>query len=177
MQSSTPNIKTIEIPYSESESVSITSTGKMAIILAFLLILAVETIGFFIIRSTIAQSMGQALIVIDLGSIIVLFLGAGTLSYLYITRYVRREILFLDKTVTLKIGKREYEYQWDEFSLVALSTASASYGPKGYCIRLFIDDLEGEYVELPIYRFSKSVDAFDIRDKIEEKVYKSTEAS
>ncbi|MHA1994545.1 MAG: hypothetical protein ACW97Z_08405 [Candidatus Hodarchaeales archaeon] len=167
---SSPDIKPFEIPSSGSDSASLRTYGKMTLILAFLLVLAIETMGFFMIRSTIAQAMGQALIVIDLGSVIVLFLGAGTLTYFYYTRYVRREILFEAKSFTLKIGKREFSYEWDEFSLVTLSTASATYGPKGFSIRLYTDDLEGEYVELPMYRFTKGVDVFDLRTMIEDKV-------
>jgi hypothetical protein len=175
MQSSTPVIKAFEIPSSESDSTLISSSGKMTIIIAFFVILAIESMGFFMLRSSIAQAMGQALIVLDLGSVIVLLLGAGTLAYFYYTRYVRKQVLFLNKKFTLKIGTRDFTYQWKEFSLVVLSTAQATYGPKGYSIRLYTDDLDGEYVELPIYRF-KNADAFEIRKKIEEKIKQSAKA-
>jgi hypothetical protein len=165
--------KKIEIPYVDSESTTLVTSGKSTLVLAFFMVLAIETIGFFTIRSSIAQSLGQTLVVIDLGSVIVLFLGAATLAYLYYTRYVKRQIIFRNDTFTLMVGKRKFEYNWDEFSFVALSIASSHIGAKGFSIRIYTDDLEGEYVELPMYRFTKQIDIFELRQKINEKVNQS----
>ena len=164
------NAVTTKIPTKDSETVILTAANKSTLLLSFFLILTVETIGFFVIRSNIAQAMGQELVVIDLGSIIVLFLGAGTLAYLYYTRYVRRQIILNNKSFCLKVGKRQFDYQWNEFKLVALSIASSHIGAKGFSIRVYTDDLEGEYVELPVYKFSKQVDIFELRTNIEEKI-------
>lgn len=160
----------IEIPSTDAESNVLTAAGRSTFLLSFLTILAVETFGFFTLRSTIAQSLGQSLIVIDLGSIIVLFLGAGTLSYLYYTRYVRRQLIFTNNSVCLRIGKRDFEYKWKEFKIVALSIASSHVGAKGFSIRIYPEELEGEYVELPIYKFSKDIDVFELRANIEQKI-------
>ena len=158
------------IPIKDSESRIFRTSEKSTLLLSFLLVLTVETIGFFIIRSNIAIAMGQALIVIDLGSVIVLLFGAATLTYLYYTRYVRRELIFENKSFILKIGKRSFKYNWNEFKIVALSISSSHVGPKGFCIRLYINDLEGEYVEIPVYRFSKDIDPFSFRNEVHDKI-------
>ena len=121
-EQSTSKKKIIEIPSVYSESVTLETSEKSTLLLSFFLVLAIETIGFFIIRSSIAKSLGQSLIVIDLGSIIVLFLGAATLSYLYYTRYVKRKIILQKDSFVLMVGKRKFEYNWNEFSFIGTAS-------------------------------------------------------
>ncbi len=154
----------------ESFPIIMESRRGFTIILIFLTILAIEVFGFFLIRSSIAQSVGEPMIIIDIPSVIVLIVGAFTITYLYYTRYIKRVITLGKDNFSLKVGKRLFEYKWEDFSLVALSVATSAAGIKGFSIRIYEDDLEGEYVELPIYRFSKSIDVFDIRNQIEEKI-------
>ncbi len=169
--------------------IMIKTKAGLTIFIIFLTTIAIETIGFVLIRLSIAQVLGEILIAIDLGSVIVLFIGGLTLTYLYYTRYVRREIILGKNNFSLKVGKRLFEYKWSEFSLVALSIATSAIGIKGFSIRIYADDLEGEYVELPIYRFPKRpqkvifsdpltifdssgelIDVFDLRKKISNKI-------
>ncbi len=159
----------------ESFPIIMESRRGFIIILIFLTILAVEVFGFFLIRSSIAQSVGEPMIIIDIPSVIVLIVGAFSLTYLYYTRYVKRVITLGQDNFSLKVGTRLFEYEWKDFALVALSVATAAAGIKGFSIRIYEDDLEGEYVELPIYRFPKSIDVFDLRSQIEEKI-RSTQA-
>jgi hypothetical protein len=154
------------------EPLPITHTTKASysLILTFLIIFASEILGFTILRYQIAQALGEAYVVIDIFSILAQIIGALSLTYLYYTRYVKR-VLILDKDkVTLKIGKRKYEYSWDEFSFVSLSIASSHIGAKGHSIRLYENDLDGEYVDLPVYRFPTIIDIFDLREKINKKI-------
>ncbi|MFX1285989.1 MAG: hypothetical protein ACFFB5_20265 [Promethearchaeota archaeon] len=148
----------------------IESRRGLTLILIFIIILAIEVFGFFLIRSVVAQSVGEQIIIIDVPSVIVLIIGAFTLTYLYYTHYVKRVITLGQDSFSLKVGKRLYEYKWNEFSFVALSVATSAAGIKGFTIRIYQTDLEGDYVELPIYRFTKSVDVFDLRNQIEEKI-------
>ena len=169
--------------------ITIKTKAGLTIFIIFLTVIAIEAIGFVLVRLSIAQALGEILIAIDLGSVIVLFIGALTLTYLYYTRYVQREIILGQNNFSLKVGKRLFEYKWNEFSLVALSIATATVGIKGFSIRIYEDDLEGEYVELPIYRFPKQtqklifsdpstiidsagkiMSVFDLRKKISDKV-------
>ncbi|MFW9855326.1 MAG: hypothetical protein ACFFFG_09695 [Candidatus Thorarchaeota archaeon] len=134
----------------------------------FLTILAVETLGFVLIRVNIAA--WQGIIVIDLGAVFFLILGALTLGYLYYTRYVKRVIIFGDKRFSISVGKNLYQYEWKNFRMVALAIARGTAGVKGFLIRIYQGDLESEYVDLPIYRFSKKINAFDLRSQIDEKI-------
>lgn len=144
--------------------------GYFSIIMIFLIIFALEILGFTSLRYQIAQIFGEEYIVIDIFSVIVQIMGAITLSYLYYTRYLKRELVFDKNTIIFKIGKRKYEYKWDEFSFVSLSIASSHIGAKGFSIRLYESDLEGEYVDLPVYRFPTITDIFDLRIKIDRKI-------
>ncbi|MHA2304518.1 MAG: hypothetical protein ACXACU_03930, partial [Candidatus Hodarchaeales archaeon] len=150
----------------------IKTKGGFTIIVFFTIFSSALVLGFVVLRLILAQALGEIIIIVDLGSVIVLIIGAITLTYFYYTRYIKREIVFTDSTLALKVGKRVFEYKWNEFSVVALSLAIATSGIKGFTIRLYNTDLEGDYVELPIYRFPKSVDVFTIRNLVETKVKK-----
>lgn len=144
--------------------------GVWTFLWIFLTILAVETLGFLLIRVNIAQSAGEVFIAIDLFTPFVLVFGALTLGYLYYSRYTRRILILGAETVTLKIGKKTYEYKWRDFSIVSLSIATSTVGVKGYLIRLYEVDIKGEYIDLPVYRFSKDFDVFDLRKQIATKL-------
>jgi hypothetical protein len=151
----------------------IKTKGVFTIILVFLAFSSALLLGFVVFRLILAQALGEIIIIVDLGSVIVLIIGALTLTYLYYTRYVKREIVFTKSNFTLKVGKRIFEYKWKEFSIVALSIAVTTSGIKGFTIRLYNTDLEGDYVELPLYRFPKSIDVFTIRNLVEIKINES----
>ncbi|MFW9905510.1 MAG: hypothetical protein ACFFFH_14305 [Candidatus Thorarchaeota archaeon] len=155
----------------EQLPIVIQSKAGFTLIMIFLTILAIEFLGFIFLRLSIAQTFGELLIIIDIPSVIVLLIGAVTLTYLYYTRYVRRVLTLDHINFSLKVGKRLYEYEWSDFSIVALSIATAAAGVKGYTIRLY-KNVDGEYVELPIYRFPKTINVFNLRDLIEKKVQK-----
>ena len=132
--------------------------------------LAVVSFGFITVGFFIYQIVGIPGIPINLITIALAMFGATIGTYFYHTRYVRRQLTMNSDGFALKIGKRLYEYSWSDFSLVALSVSYSHYGAKGYIIKLYVDDLQGEYVDLPIYHFSKSIDIFSLRNEIEEKV-------
>ncbi|UCG01174.1 MAG: hypothetical protein JSW11_16340 [Candidatus Heimdallarchaeota archaeon] len=93
------------------------------------------------------------------------------MSYLYFTRYVKRTLVLKPDGFVLTVGKRSFEYSWSDFSVVSLSVSYSHYGAKGFMIKLYEEDLEGDYVDLPIYRFSsKEIDVFDLRNQIEQKI-------
>jgi hypothetical protein len=154
----------------------IETKGVITIIMIFVIFSSALVLGFVALRLMLAQVLGEIIIIVDLGSVIVLIIGAFTLTYFYYTRYIKREIVFTNSTVALKVGKRVFEYKWNEFSIVALSIGVATSGIKGFTIRLYDTDLEGDYVELPIYRFPKSVDVFTIRNLVENKINESRES-
>ena len=89
------------------------------------------------------------------------------MTYWYYSRYVSRTLTFTEAGFTIRVGKRFFEYPWKEFSIVALSMASSATGTKGHVIRLYVSDLDGEYVDLPMYRFTKIIDTFELREQIE----------
>ncbi|MFW9778458.1 MAG: hypothetical protein ACFFE8_06340 [Candidatus Heimdallarchaeota archaeon] len=144
--------------------------GTWNIIWIVLTILAIETLGFVLIRVNVAQSAGETIIVIDLFTPIILIFGALTLGYLYYTRYVRRSLTLGDEIITFVIGKKTHEYRWRDFSMVSLAISTGTVGVKGFLIRLYEEDIKGEYIDLPIYRFSKDIDVFDLRRQIAKKL-------
>lgn len=155
----------------EDEHITTYSTGiGISIILSFGIMLAVVSFGFITVGFFIYQIVGIPGIPINLITIALAMFGATIGTYFYHTRYVRRQLTMNSDGFALKIGKRLYEYSWSDFSLVALSVSYSHYGAKGYIIKLYVDDLQGEYVDLPIYHFSKSIDIFSLRNEIEEKV-------
>lgn len=142
----------------------------ISIILSFGIMLCVVSFAFITIGIFTSQLMGIYAIPINLFTISLLLIGAIIATYYYHTRYIKRELILKPDGFWLKIGRRSYEYLWSDFSIVALSVSYSHYGAKGFIIKLFVDDLEGEYVDLSIYHFSKSIDAFNLRSQIEEKV-------
>ncbi|MFX1547107.1 MAG: hypothetical protein ACFFCU_12970, partial [Promethearchaeota archaeon] len=121
----------------------------ISIILSFGIILAIVSFGFVTIGMFTSQITGVRLIPINLITISLALGGAVLGTYYYHTRYVRRELILNPDGFCLKIGKRSYEYSWSDFSIVALSVSTSHYGAKGYVIKLFKEDLEGDYVDLP----------------------------
>jgi hypothetical protein len=155
----------------EQEQVTRFSTKiGFSIILSFGIMLCVVSFAFITVGIFTSQLIGIYAIPINIVTIALLLLGATIATYYYHTRYIRRELILNTDGFCLKLGRRIYEYIWSDFSIVALSVSYSHYGAKGYIIKLFVDDLEGEYVDLPIYHFSKSIDVFGLRNQIEEKV-------
>lgn len=144
-----------------------------SILLTFGIILTLESLAFIMIGFFISRVTGVPLIPINLITIGFMLFGAYFLTYYYYSRYVRRELILDSEGVCLKVGKRSFEYPWSDFSIVALSVSYSHFGAKGYLIKLFEDDLKGEYIDLPIYRFPKQIDAFSLRHEIEERVRQS----
>jgi hypothetical protein len=142
----------------------------VGIILSFGLSLMLVSVLFIITGTIVAQVTGEYLIPINIFTIVLLLIGAVVVTYYYHTRYVRRILVIGSDGISLSIGQRVHEYKWSDFSIVALSVSYSTYGPKGYIIKLFESDLQGEYVDLPIYRFSKTMDIFDLRNLVEERV-------
>jgi hypothetical protein len=151
------------------EEIILESKGGLTVILIFGLILTGNSLAVVFLRIQLASFLGQSLIAIDAGSLLISILGAVVITYLYYTRYVKRYLIMKTEDFTLKIGKREYTYPWSDFSIVALSTAPSSYGTKGFVVRLYKEDLSSDYVDLPLYRFPKP-DVFYFRELIEKKV-------
>lgn len=162
----------------EFSPTTLTTRPLFTLIFIFVIVLAIELLGFTVIRLSIAQALGEVNIAIDLGSVIAILLGAITITYLYYTRYAKRILIVEKDGFTLFIGKRSYDYTWEDFSLVALSMSYSATGIRGFIIRLFESDLEGEYVDLPVYRFpQKDFDVFDLRSQINEYVQQSQSQS
>lgn len=158
----------------EPEQVTNYSTRMgISIILTFGIMLIIVSFAFITVGIFVSQITGIMFLPINLFSISLSLLGASVATYYYHTRYVRKVLIMNPDGFCLKIGKRSFEYSWSEFSMVALSVSHSHYGAKGFIIRLFVDDLEGDYVDLPIYKFPKSIDVFDIRSLVEEKVLKA----
>lgn len=160
----------------EKEIVTLKSKNRGSIILSYLLILTGLTITFIVIRLYFAQIFGQRFIAIDLPSILVSIIGAAVLTYIYFTRYVRRVLILGPHKIRIIIGRREYDYPWSDFSIVTLGTTSASYGAKGFIIRMYEDNLESEYIDIPLYRFPIK-NAFKYRSLIEERVRSAKKGS
>ncbi|MFX0125318.1 MAG: hypothetical protein ACFFAE_16945, partial [Candidatus Hodarchaeota archaeon] len=155
----------------DKEKIILESKKGFSIFLSFLLILAGLSLTFITIRLIIANFFQQEYVFIDIPSLLLSIFGAGLFTYIYHTRYARRVLILEPEEFSLIIGQRTFKYLWSEFSLVALASAYASYGMKGYVIRLYKDDLEGDYVDIPIYRFPiKDVEAFDYRNLVQERV-------
>jgi hypothetical protein len=144
----------------------------MSIILTFGLILTGETLTILVLLSYIEGPSAY----INIGSMIIAIFGAIPLTYYYQTRYVRRTLRLDPENFTIKVGKKEFNYSWNEFSLVALATSSASYGAKGFMIRLYEDTIDSDYIDLPLYRFP-NVNAFEYRELIEKWVYSERKTS
>ncbi len=158
---------------SSTEQEGVTSfTTKMgfSIVLSFGIMLTIMSFGFITIGMFTTQLVGAVAIPINLFTIGLVLVGTVIATYYYHTRYVRKAMILKPDGFCLKIGKRSFEYEWADFSLVVLSVASSHYGAKGYIIKLYVDDFDSEYVDLPIYRFSKSIDIFDLRHQIIERV-------
>lgn len=155
----------------EQEGVtSFTTKIGISIVLSFGIMLTIMSFAFITIGMFTTQLVGVVAIPINLITIGLVLFGAVIATYYYHTRYVRKEMILKPDGFCLKIGKRLFEYEWAEFSLVVLSVASSHYGAKGFVIKLFVDDFDGEYVDLPIYRFPKATDIFDLRLQITERV-------
>ncbi|WP_455143046.1 hypothetical protein [Candidatus Hodarchaeum mangrovi] len=154
----------------QEEIIKLSTRIGFSILLVYGIILLLESIFFLATGSLITQLTGSPLIPINIVTIAFLLLGAVGFTYYYHTRYVKREIILLPDKFSISIGKRIHEYKWTDFSIVALAVSFSHYGAKGFIIRLFEEDLESEYVDLAIYRFPKSINVFDLRNKIEEKV-------
>jgi len=149
------------------------STGiGISILLVYGIVLMLESIFFIFMGSVIIQATGVPGIPINAITLGSLLLGAIVFTYYYHTRYVKRMIILGKNTVEVRIGKREFKYDWSDFKIIALSVSYSSYGAKGFILKLFEDDLEsGEYIDLPIYKFpKKQVDVFDLRNEIQEKL-------
>ncbi len=158
---------------SSTEQEGVTSfTTKMgiSIVLSFGIMLCIMSFGFITIGMFTTQLVGAVAISINLFTIGLVLFGAVIATYYYHTRYVRKEMILKPDGFSLKIGKRLFEYDWADFSLVVLSVAYSHYGAKGFIIKLYVDDFESEYVDLPIYRFPKTIDIFDLRQQITERV-------
>ncbi|MFX0149582.1 MAG: hypothetical protein ACFFAJ_02265 [Candidatus Hodarchaeota archaeon] len=153
----------------DKDMIILKSRNRATIVLSFLLVLAGLTITFIVIRLNFAQFFGQRYIAIDLPSIIVSIAGSFVLTYLYYTRYVRRVLILRSHDFLIRIGRNEYKYLWSDFSLVVLGTSAASYGAKGYIIRLYEDTLDSEYVDIPMYRYPVK-NVFEYRRLITERV-------
>ena len=148
--------------------------GRLAKLFIFLIALTLETLGFFVMRLSIARGLGQEYIAVDILTMIVLVIGAFSVAYWYYTRYVKRRIIFGEKKFQLDIGKHSYQYDWSDFSLVALTVSPSHAGIKGYMIRVYEKDLDSEYVDIPLYRFPLGdLTHFKIREMIEEAVKKN----
>jgi hypothetical protein len=145
------------------------SKSGFSLLLTFGIVLSIESVTFLILQLELANMLNQSVFAINLGSIVLSIAGAITFTYYYHTRFGRRKLILGLKDFSLQIGKNVFEYTWSDFSLVALSTASATYGSKGYILRLFEDDLDSEFVDLPLYRFPK-IDRFDLRKIVLERV-------
>ncbi|MHA2246719.1 MAG: hypothetical protein ACXADY_17380 [Candidatus Hodarchaeales archaeon] len=152
------------------EETTLTSKVGISILLSFGIILLLETVAFITIGMFTSQITGVMMIPINLLTIGLMLFGAVVATYYYYTRYVKKELILTQDGLCLMIGKRSFDYLWSDFSLVALSVSHTHYGAKGFIIKLFVDDLDGEYVDLPIYRFPKSINVFDLRNQIEKKV-------
>ncbi len=153
------------------EEFTLSTNINISILLVYGIVLMLESIFFIFIGAVIIQVTGVPGIPINPITIGSLLLGAAIFTYYYHTRYVKRTLIIGKDTVELKIGKREFKYNWSDFTIVALSVSYAAYGAKGFMIKLFEDDLEGEYIDLPIYKFpKKGVDVFDLRNQIQEKL-------
>ena len=155
----------------EQEGVtSFTTKIGFSIVFSFGIVLLIMTFAFITIGFFTTQLIGAVAIPINLFTIGLMLVGAVIATYYYHTRYVRKEMILEPDGFCLKIGKRTFEYEWADFSLVVLSVAYSHYGAKGFIIKLYVDDLDSEYVDLPIYRFSGSIDVFDLRQQITERV-------
>jgi len=164
---------TYDSPVNHEEILKLSTRVGFSIILVYGIILLLESIFFLATGTLITQITGSPLIPINIATISFLLFGAVGFTYYYHTRYVKREIIIEPDKFSISIGKRIHEYKWIDFSLVALAVSFSHYGAKGLIIRLFEEDLEGEYVDLAIYRFPKSINVFDLRNKIEERVNKA----
>lgn len=154
----------------QEEVVKYQTKHRFQMIFIFAIVLMFESLSAVVLLLLLTNIFGELILVIDLPSIVLLIIGAITITYYYITRYVKRVLILEPKGFCLKVGKRSFEYLWSDFSLVALSVAYSYYGAKGFVIKLYHDDLEGDYVDLPIYRFPKTINVFDLRNQIEEKI-------
>ncbi|MFX0183241.1 MAG: hypothetical protein ACFE95_09205 [Candidatus Hodarchaeota archaeon] len=165
-----------DLRFHDKEIIIVKSKNRGSFILSFLLVLAGLTLTFVVIRLYFAQFFGQQYIAIDLPSLIVSILGATILTYLYHTRYVRRVLVLRPHNFSITIGKQLYEYSWSDFSIVVLGTSSASYGAKGFIIRLYEDKLDSEYIDIPLYRYPIK-NAFEYRRLVEERVKSAKQTS
>lgn len=154
----------------KEEKIILTSKMGVGIILTFGLSLLLVSTLFIMSGALVTQITGEVFVPINIITIGALLFGAIMVTYYYHTRYVKRKLIISPNGCSMSIGKRIFEYKWSEFAIVALSVSFSTYGPKGYIIKLFEDNLEGEYIDLPIYRFPKSIDVFDLRNYIEERV-------
>ncbi|MHA1947163.1 MAG: hypothetical protein ACXAC6_12090 [Candidatus Hodarchaeales archaeon] len=158
-----------ELSIEEDEMLVLKAKRGFSLLLTFGLILGIESVIFLMLQLQLANMLNQSVFAINLGSIIISIAGAITFTYYYHTRFGRRILIIGSKDFSLQVGKKVFEYTWSEFSLVALATASATYGAKGYMLRLFEDDLDSDFVDLPLYRFPK-VDQFDMRKLVIERI-------
>lgn len=161
---------THDLSTEQEEVTSFSTKIGFSIILSFGIMLTIISFGFITIGMFTTQLMGVVAIPINLITIGLVMFGAVIATYYYHTRYVRKEMILEADGFCLKIGRRTFEYKWADFSLVVLSVAYSHYGAKGFIIKLYVDALDSEYVDLPIYRFSGSIDVFDLRQQITERV-------
>lgn len=155
----------------QKEELILSTSIGISILLIFGIVLMLESIFFIAIGLVITQTTGAPGVPINVISIGALLLGAMVFTYYYHTRYVKRMLILGKDSVEVKIGKREFKYDWSDFKLVALSVSYSSYGAKGFIIKLFEDEIDGEYIDLAIYKFpNKAVDVFDLRNEIQEKL-------
>jgi hypothetical protein len=155
------------IPVQEFFPIAYKTSAKLTVTFTFFVVLALGLLGFVMLRMAIAESMGQEAFAIDIFSVSILIVGSMSLTYLYYKRYAKRELIITKESCTLIVGNRSYDYTWKEFTIVALSVSPSSTGIKGFVIRLYESDLDGEYVDLPVYRFPKKVDVFELRREID----------
>ena len=124
-----------ELNPENSEQTVFQSKRWFSILLTFGLILALESVAFLTLQLELANILNQTVFAINLGSIFISIAGALTFTYYYYTRFQRRIMILGSDKFSLQIGKKLFEYAWSDFSLVALATASATYGAKGYILR------------------------------------------
>jgi len=156
----------------QKEELILSTSIGISIFLIFGIVLMLESLFFIAMGAVITQATGVPGIPINVITIGALLFGAMVFTYYYHTRYVKRMLILGKDSVEVKIGKREFKYDWSDFKIIALSVSYSSYGAKGFILKLFEDDLEsGEYIDLPIYKFpKKQVDVFDLRNEIQEKL-------
>ncbi len=170
------NLREQDFTLNQKKTLTLKSRKVFSNILTFGLVLTLESLIILTLQLELANVLNTDVIYINLGSLFISIAGAITFTYYYYTRFKRRILILRLDNFSLQFGKEVFEYSWKDFSLVALATASATYGAKGYIIRLYENDLDGDYVDLPLYRFPK-VDTFEMRDLVEERVLKARKSS